>query len=64
MKLWRVATLTLIGLGMMYIISNLVYDFTGTEWFVLRVMATPTMIYGLFCITWGLMVWWNFGDKK
>ncbi len=64
MKLWRMVSLSFMGLGLLYIISDLVYDFFGVGWFVLRVQLCPTMVYGLFCLTWGIIIWWKFADKK
>jgi ABC-type uncharacterized transport system permease subunit len=56
-SLWRVAYVVLICLGLLYIISDLVYDFFGIEWFLLKTPAHTTMIYGCFLVTWGVLIW-------
>lgn len=64
MKLWRIASLSLAGLGLLYIISDLVYDFFEIQWAILRIPLCTTMVYGLILLTWGVMIWWKFGGRK
>ena len=62
-KLWRIASMVLIGLGLLYIVSDLVYDYFRIRWFLLEIETQTTMIFGCFFLTWGILVWAIFKKK-
>ena len=64
MRFWRIASLSLTGLGILYITSDLLFDFLGIQLFLLRIPASATMVYGCLCITWGILIWLAFRNKK
>lgn len=63
MKLWRIASMVLLGLGILYIASDLMYDFFGIKWFFLEIPAHTTMVFGCFFLTWGILVWSIYKKK-